>query len=74
MSAKWTSTQIETIIKEYNSFDSKLNNVMECDETDEVDKKFETFLFETHRSSKDYQKECTDKSIVISFDIDLIII
>ena len=62
---KVDNAKIEAVVKQYNSFKDKLINVVKCDEKDEVVKRFETFLFETHSCSKDCQKGCSDKDKVI---------
>ena len=62
---KVDNAKIEGVIEQYNSFKDKLINVVKCDGKDEVVKRFETFLFETHSCSKNCQKGCSDKDKVI---------
>ena len=63
--AKVDSDKIEEVIEQYNVFKNRMKMVVKCEDGNEVVKRFERFLFQTHSCSKDCKKECPDMDKVI---------
>ena len=63
--AKIDEDNVAQVLTQYSMFKEKLKAVAECSEDDEVVKRFEMYLFQTHKCSKECDKNCPNIDKVI---------
>ena len=63
--AKIEGDSIDKILTKYCTFKDRLKAVVQCSEEDELVRRFEIHLFQTHNCSNECDKNCPDKDKVI---------
>ena len=63
--AKIDEDNTDKILTQYNMFKDRLKAVVQCSEDDELVKRFDIYLFKTHKCSKECGRSCPDIDKVI---------
>ena len=63
--AKADQDNTDKILTQYIIFQDRLKAIVQCHEDDDLVKRFETYLFQTHKCSKSCDKNCSDVDKVL---------